>query len=387
MSYGGPPPNAKHAFKVLCPESLISALLGPKGSVKDQIQAECHCKLIFSNRDSFFPSTRLRVLVIYAEEPEMIMRTLDAVVDRLEECAAMEASSPAPHTAVAGEPDFLGKDPGEVMLRCAVSIKASGAIIGPKGANVQAVREECGCRLWIEKSAVQGHQLLKLTAHAQNLRTALMKINDRVQDESTSHGFWDWANVINFDDQAPQPFSGSGPRRRSRSREVRRPPPPASGPAQEAHQIESNLQAIAQTLTCLPESALDLEYALFCELPPNKATALIGVKGEYIKYVRTHTGCSVRFEEQRTETGMQKLVIRGPILSVYRAHTLMMRRYHEDEMGLTHPRAAGGGGGGGGPPSGKGGKGAKGPPWKGGPPDPSLAPARPKGFGKGKRGK
>eukprot|EP00913_Durusdinium_trenchii_P021667 g20359.t1 len=67
----------RHAFKVLCPEPLASSILGSKGSTKDRIQDECHCRLVMSNRDDFYPHTRLRLVVIHADEQEGVLKALD----------------------------------------------------------------------------------------------------------------------------------------------------------------------------------------------------------------------------------------------------------------------------------------------------------------------
>lgn len=59
-------PRTKHAFKVLITDSLAAGLLGTHGSVKDDIQKETGARLVFSNRNDYFPDTKYRVLGIYA---------------------------------------------------------------------------------------------------------------------------------------------------------------------------------------------------------------------------------------------------------------------------------------------------------------------------------
>ncbi|CAE8712751.1 unnamed protein product, partial [Polarella glacialis] len=72
--------------------------------------------------------------------------------------------------------------------------------------------------------------------------------------------------------------------------------------------------------------------------------AMIGPKGEYIKFVRRLTGTKIHFDDAPMKSSgvrEQTLHIRGPLLSVYRAHVVMMKRYHDDED--AQPAGKGGG--------------------------------------------
>ena len=45
------------------------------------------------------------------------------------------------------EAEFLGPDPNTYVLRCVVTKQMSSAIIGPKGNNARAIREESACKV------------------------------------------------------------------------------------------------------------------------------------------------------------------------------------------------------------------------------------------------
>ena len=64
------------------------------------------------------------------------------ILELLLECAQSERLASSGRTAVSGEPDFLGKELDELVVRVAVPIKVGSAIIGPKGAHVQRLKEE-----------------------------------------------------------------------------------------------------------------------------------------------------------------------------------------------------------------------------------------------------
>ena len=111
------PKDLPHAFKVLCPEELVACLMGSGGRVKDALQEETGARLVVSQRDEYFPGTRLRILSIFHQNADGIATVLSRILDRIVECAEQR---PDASTGVAGEPDFKD-DRGEFVIRVAVS--------------------------------------------------------------------------------------------------------------------------------------------------------------------------------------------------------------------------------------------------------------------------
>jgi len=96
----------------------------------------------------------------------------------------------------------------------------------------------------------------------------------------------------------------------------------------------SMLQVLTATCTEFPDDTLAGHCSMYCELPSQKVTALIGKRGDHIKGVKRITGATIRFEEvQGSIDGQQTMLIQGPAMRVYKAHALMMKKYHDDEMG------------------------------------------------------
>ncbi|CAJ1392141.1 unnamed protein product [Effrenium voratum] len=321
----------RHAFKVLCPEPLASGVLGAKGSNKDRIQDECHCRIVMSNRDEFYPGTRLRLVVVQSDEQDAVLKALDRILDLLAECAETERSNPNGRSAVQGEADFLGKEPEELVLRAAVPIRVGSAIIGPKGSNVKQLQEDCNAKVTIDPNHRTGHQSCRLAANFDGLRMALARISDCLADECIARpqDFEAWASVRSFD--RAEDGHGKG-RKRSRSprgaRQSRLSPPPYRG------KPRGGLEVLGEALGELRSEALDFEYEVTCQLPPEKVSAMIGPGGHIIKSVRHTTGTSIHFDEVHHGAREQTLHIKGPLLGVYRAHVLLMRRYHEHEAEL-----------------------------------------------------
>jgi len=328
--------SARHAFKVLCPESLVSSVIGPRGTTKDELQAETGCKIVVSNREEFYPGTRLRMLIIYGDSPQGLIQVLERIVHNVGQCAEKEQESPHFNPL---ESEFSGKEAGEFMLRAAIPTKASGAIIGPKGVNIQAIRNEFNARVFIEKSIEQGHQAIKLVASLDNMRHALLRINEAVQEEArTSELFRDWSSIRSFgepgtglQESAGVPHKGSdygkgsgkppkgGGKRRERSRSPRR----------DGGQ-HSMFKALATALADFPEGTLEEEFVLQCDLPRAKVSALIGKSGDHVRSVRKETRTRVNFDEAPGQD-TQTMTIKGRMMDVYRAHSMMMRRYHDED--------------------------------------------------------
>ncbi|CAE8665236.1 unnamed protein product, partial [Polarella glacialis] len=147
---------------VLCPDPLVSSIMGHRGSTIHSIEDESPCKLKVSGRDQLYPGTRLRVVTIHADDSDAILRALDRILDLHLELAESERENPSQRTAVHGEPDFVGKDPGEFVFRTVVPVRVGSAVIGPRGANIQALKEETGARVLIDKNHQAGSQMLRL---------------------------------------------------------------------------------------------------------------------------------------------------------------------------------------------------------------------------------
>merc|ERR1719401_983503 len=96
--------------------------MGSRGSTKDKLQEESGCRLVMSNRDDYFPGSRLRILVIQGDNAERIGVVLDRVVEHVLLCAGQESTGTGPqgNRQPGEEPEFLGEEPGEFVLRVAV---------------------------------------------------------------------------------------------------------------------------------------------------------------------------------------------------------------------------------------------------------------------------
>ncbi|CAK9026081.1 unnamed protein product [Durusdinium trenchii] len=150
----------------------------------------------------------------------------------------------------------------------------------------------------------------------------LSRISDRMAEEleARPQDFEVWANLRSFEGIEDGHGKGRG---RSRS--------PHRGLRMSAPGMEALHMALDQL-----GKAVDLEYEVTCELPPEKVSAMIGPGGQIVRNVRQSTSTSIHFSEV-SGAREQTMHIKGPLLGVYRAHVMMMRRYHEHEAELQFP--------------------------------------------------
>merc|ERR1719183_2314400 len=96
--------------------------------------------------------------------------------------------------------------------------------------------------------------------------------------------------------------------------------------------INDALRIIDNACSQFPEGELDKEHTITCEMPSDKVSFLIGKGGSFVQDVRITTKTQIHFHknEASEETDCQTMAIQGRILDTYRAHAMMMRRYHSD---------------------------------------------------------
>lgn len=341
----------RYAFKVLCPDLLVISMLGLRGARKEQIQEETGCKIVISGRDEYFPGTRYRTLLALSDRPDALLAALERLVVMVVDCAAQETSPPS-----GSESDFHGTERGQYVLRIAVTRSMSSAIIGPRGANVRGIREETGAKVVVDTAVSAGQQVAKVLGNLESLSAGLAAVNRIIQQDYGTAPYEDWvsASIPSFGGPGHEQRRERSPRRLPPAPPVPRPPsapavipPPrkvsldeGDAPNSPEHfdadghddgVDQSLLQALGAVIPEFPPGTLDMEYTISCEFPKEKVSLLIGRKGENVQEIRKATGARIHFEPLQEGSDGQTLNIKGPLLQTYRAHALLMKKYHECE--------------------------------------------------------
>eukprot|EP00928_Gymnodinium_smaydae_P002442 TRINITY_DN10867_c0_g1_i1.p1 TRINITY_DN10867_c0_g1~~TRINITY_DN10867_c0_g1_i1.p1 ORF type:complete len:453 (-),score=83.51 TRINITY_DN10867_c0_g1_i1:127-1485(-) len=373
----------RYAFKLLCTDALTANVIGHKGDTRKQIEDETGCSVWIGRRDDFYPASRFRILILHGDEENQVLDAAEAIVPKLMEVAEKE------HDRDPGDPNerLLGKDEGEYIYRIAIPAFTRGKLIGDGGAKIQELRDETGARLFVENEVYEGHAAMRIIGDTERIKMALRGINELVQEEADSDEYPRWAMVRSFyhaEPPAARRYEEPRPRSRDRGEPARehyganhdRFPEDTRDTGRRGQRREDGRGAarpshgedpadILQSLPSeFPDGTLDMDHAIRCELPNERVGALIGRGRGYAQHVEKSTGATVEFKEGHTQedgTRYRTILISGPLLSVYAAHMMLMKKYHdkdlEDQMRArdagsgaraNNGRAPRGGGGGGG---------------------------------------
>ena len=214
-AFGSNIPRTRHAFKVLMTDGLAAGLLGSHGSVKDDIQKETGCRLVFSNRNDYFPETKYRVMGIYADDPHVILDVFNCIIPQLIFHGDEERKSQP-----SGQTDLCGKEPGEYIFRFALTRRMQSQIVGSQGCNIKFIRQDSGAKVFVENESVLGHRAGKVIGTPQTILAALRHINEFVQCESEfeEEFYQGYSRLVNFTEAQqrgweppPEPKDGDKP--------------------------------------------------------------------------------------------------------------------------------------------------------------------------------
>lgn len=196
-----------------CPEPLVASVVGSGGAAVTRIQEQSGAHLTFSPRGKYFPSSRLRILVISGAEPDGLLAALDLVLDQVVSCGEEERQVlEGAGTLGDDDGDFIDAA-GEYRVRCALTESAAANATGPKGRAIESFREETGARLSVESDVYENHQLATLGGSREQLILALERLNSFVQADVNEPWFSRWADQRTFGEP---PASDPGLKERGR---------------------------------------------------------------------------------------------------------------------------------------------------------------------------
>eukprot|EP00440_Ansanella_granifera_P057675 gb/GFBE01062528.1/.p1 GENE.gb/GFBE01062528.1/~~gb/GFBE01062528.1/.p1 ORF type:complete len:406 (+),score=81.88 gb/GFBE01062528.1/:1-1218(+) len=318
----GDAPRARHCLKALLPDGITSSLLGSRGAVKDQLQEESGARIVFSNKGDYFPQTELRVLGLFADDPESLVRAMDRIIGKIVDSAQDEINRSPP----AGQ-EQMGRDKGEYIVRLCLSRQMAGLVIGSQGSTIQAVRRECGVKINIRDETVAGHRVATITGIPESLMEAMRRINDLIQHDCDTEEFQQYMRAINFGGEAHEGGWGYDGHAGKGGSKGSAPPPRLDAKAAQA------MQLLEEDFASLPPGTGEMSYSVSCAIPANLVGALVGRSGDFVRSVEERTGAKVDIsrEAQPGAEAFRKMECIGPLLSIYAAHTMMMQRLQEVE--------------------------------------------------------
>lgn len=350
--------SAQFCMKVLCNDEFTKALLGPRGSMKDSIQADSGARLVFSNKNDYFPNSPFRVLAVYANDTGSINTVIQAVILKLVECADRELAIKGKGSDGKGKDqskgcqDMIGKERGEYVLRLCVSVAQSRAIIGPGGSSIKQLRSDFGIKLFIENETVFGHQMVRVIGPPEAILKGVEHVNEIIQGESGTQDFREWSQLVNFGELAGgeggYDEGGRGGYREggdqqswdqawtpSWEQEGRNGWRGANSAPVSLHPGVESVAELVSSLNADFGGAADLDYCITCMLPEAHAELVSGENAEYFAEVTQQTSANIEFGDEihtdDPEWSTREVKISGPMMSIYAAHLKIMKKAQDVE--------------------------------------------------------
>jgi hypothetical protein len=334
------PRDYRYCFKLLCPDSLVLKILGNKGSAKDNIQVETGAKIVFSNQGEYYPGTYYRLMGIYADGFDPILGTIDRIVPHLIiECAQEDEQNP----------DYMGKEEGEYVVRIAIPRAMCGELIGQKGGKIQILRKETGCKIFLENDVLHDHQMLRIIGGADLLRNCVGQMVDVHKTVSENNDIHTWAQLLNFSQAGEAEYSAP---QATPARKKLRPNSSwstGSGRGGEGGGVAEgaigdaggHVEALKGVIQSFPGDEAQLEYSLTFTLPKLAVDALKleGRKDELEQATGTtielpedpESGDGVAEEEVEDPYATKSVSVVGSLLGMYSAHLMVLQKVHEIE--------------------------------------------------------
>lgn len=370
--------NVKKVFKVLCPETLMAKTIGTGGAVRKEIEEATGATLRMSQRNEYYPGTRNRLMSVTADHMDKVLDVLNRIVDFVNDLAGEESQNgkSAGKSSRDDSETFNGKEPGEIVFRCALPAACSGALIGPSGARIKALRQKTGAKVFVENETHDGHQMARVIGPQDAISAALIEVCEVLETEVPEDKIARWASVMSFEGGKGGGKGGKGNKGgnddRDRDRDRDRNHERGSGGGRDhdrgsgggraqdhwdgdrgsgggrgrsrsrrrdhgghGDEFRSNLDAITSLSGPhggFPPGALEMPHQISCDLPNERVGGLIGRKGECINHVQKSTGAKIVFSEAPKNTDAPRtMTITGDPLAVYAAHMMMMKKYHQDQ--------------------------------------------------------
>eukprot|EP00929_Paragymnodinium_shiwhaense_P073897 TRINITY_DN37774_c0_g1_i1.p1 TRINITY_DN37774_c0_g1~~TRINITY_DN37774_c0_g1_i1.p1 ORF type:complete len:408 (+),score=123.67 TRINITY_DN37774_c0_g1_i1:139-1362(+) len=347
-------------LKVACPDELVKALMGPRGVIKTQIEKDTGCKLVFSQKDEYYPGTQLRVMGIYANEMDWILAAFNAVVQKTMECGKAERKGGGKGHK---ESLFLGKENGEYQIRLCLSRNLAGAVIGGGANNIKELRAASGCKVFIDNEACDGHRLARIIGVQASIADCMNRIAHGIVEETGTPEYAAWADNLRLDpsksdlgpkrprqegegEDAPaakrstsmwQPAAPPPPAQvpaEATGKTARPPPPPARAPARPAGDTDVRITELGDAIGAFQEGEEFLTYSVTFPVATCRLETLL--QEEFFSQVEDVSHAEVKLPEDEADNSGDAMVQRyvsvvGTILSIYYAHLLILKRVKELE--------------------------------------------------------
>lgn len=329
-------PLSTYAFKTLVNDEVCASLLGSKGAIKMQIQEETGVKLVFSNRENYFPGTVFRVLGIYGDDCKAIVAAFDAIIQRIVQV---------------GGSDHYAKENGEYIFRFLITEKMTSIFLGSNGTVVKQIRQETGAKVSIDKNVYLQQRMTEVVGTPEVITNAMNSINEWVQSDLQDPSYALYAGVLNFSDKDPNqlaeylvdPSGKENGVNRKQPKVIPRRETVATSVVDNGSAVKNAAGAegvpkLAADLAKFPPGTTQCDYSIDCLLNAGVVTYFEtrGIEessdptSNYIEDVQAAAHISLNVDEtvEQMEDGdeLRRISVVGHLPNIYAAHAMLLAK-------------------------------------------------------------
>jgi len=322
----------KASLKLLAPEALAGAIVGPGGSKIAAMRTENKAGVQLSDRKETYPGTDCRQLTLSSPTEEGLLDLTTKILKIQLELISPEELQKNKNQWSVGE--SLGKD-GELKICLLVPRAAGGGIIGKGGSVIKQLRESSGVKKMVisEPSSPDpaADQMVNIVGSLQACQTVIKEVSKQVQALSGEGWFGAWL--------ASTPAASGGWRGGGsdadwgwndwNSWNWNSGWNDGWGHNSGGQGLDTLVQVARETPRIVLEDSRG--FAMTCTVPKNLTGGLIGRRGQNVQHVKERTNADISIRPIPDDPDHNSLNIVGPLPNACAAYMLMMKLYLDAE--------------------------------------------------------
>jgi len=339
--------SRKACYKFLAPAPLVASIMGRKGKIIQDIQAETNTFIKMTERGCIYPGTTSRLAMVLGHRAEDLNLTLAKVIEHLRECVHASGGSPQ-----ADMSDICPTNmPNAFIFTMIVPKLMRGVIIGPAGAQVSELRQLSGCKIKLD-DGVPGDTIVKIEGALEGIQRVAQWITEEIQNMIDEDALRAWVQGGSVGNQGNMRNNKDGMDRQYRPGMEN---PRFGGQWQGQQQQQSTMQNMFQRGNMGPQNGGGRQMEALAGVPDNLAAiiqkvgqevdheqktfslqipipldfkgALIGKGGCVVKDILHESHCSALNIQDIEGTEDCTVTIEGSVMACTAAYLLVMRRY------------------------------------------------------------
>lgn len=161
-------------MKLLCPGSLVGAIIGRGGSVLNMLKSSTNTNIKISQNNDYFPETTDRVIAVTGQ-PNAVTKGFGAVIDKIFEVTLSNDAKRLDNAV-----QMVDENVQPISIRILIPHAASGVVIGRGGSNIKEISNLTDTRLQLSDASdpfQTFERIVSITgSEASNVRNAAVSV-------------------------------------------------------------------------------------------------------------------------------------------------------------------------------------------------------------------